>query len=133
VCKTISRARTKVCSDKCAQEKRLRRWRLKGETCKPAGPVKYIKGDRVDTYLNNRRFYSSQEWMSVRYVALREHGFKCLCCGRSAKNGVELHVDHIKPISKYPELRLEIENLQVLCRDCNLGKSNKFEDDFRKL
>ncbi|RYZ77711.1 MAG: hypothetical protein EOP05_00795 [Proteobacteria bacterium] len=42
-----------------------------------------------------------------------------------------MHVDHIKPRSKYPHLELEFSNLQVLCRQCNFGKSNKYEDDFR--
>jgi hypothetical protein len=42
-----------------------------------------------------------------------------------------MHVDHIKPRSKYPDLELSRQNLQVLCEDCNLGKSNKYEDDWR--
>ena len=45
-------------------------------------------------------------------------------CGRSpAKDmNIELHVDHIMPYSKGGET--VIENLQTLCSDCNLGKSN---------
>jgi len=46
-------------------------------------------------------------------------------------HGIVIHVDHIKPRSRYPELSLEIENLQVLCEDCNMGKSNVFETDWR--
>ena len=44
---------------------------------------------------------------------------------------VELHVDHIKPRSKHPELELDINNLQILCKDCNLGKSNTDSIDYR--
>lgn len=54
----------------------------------------------------------------------------CLACGRKPPT-VVLHVDHIKPRSKYPELELEISNLQVLCEDCNLGKLHYFDDDLR--
>ncbi|MBA3804703.1 MAG: HNH endonuclease, partial [Acidobacteria bacterium] len=36
--------------------------------------------------------------------------------------GVALHVDHIRPWSKDGETLLE--NLQTLCSECNLGKSN---------
>jgi len=43
----------------------------------------------------------------------------------------EMHVDHIKPVSLYPELKYDPDNLQVLCRDCNLEKSNKHETDYR--
>ena len=42
-----------------------------------------------------------------------------------------MHVDHIKPRSLYPDLELEFENLQVLCKYCNLEKSNKDEIDYR--
>ena len=79
-------------------------------------------------------FYESSEWLSLRYIVLKNHVIKngkiCLLCG--TKN-TQLHVDHIKPKSKYPELALTFDNLQVLCKHCNKGKSNKDETDFRKL
>ena len=62
---------------------------------------------------------------------MRRHGGACQCCGATRSAGAQIHVDHIKPRSKYPELELDIENLQVLCGDCNLGKSNKYIDDWR--
>ncbi len=37
----------------------------------------------------------------------------------------------MKPRSKYPELALDPENLQVLCRACNMGKRAWDETDFR--
>lgn len=45
---------------------------------------------------------------------------------------VEIHVDHIKPRSKFPYLSLTFENLQVLCKDCNFDKSNLHEEDYRE-
>ncbi|WP_374759367.1 HNH endonuclease [Dyadobacter fanqingshengii] len=50
-----------------------------------------------------------------------------MCCGKF----VELHVDHIKPRSNYPRLALKLTNLQILCKACNLGKSNLYKDDWR--
>lgn len=76
-------------------------------------------------------FYSSRKWRDLRFKALRLYGFKCMACGMTAADGVKLHVDHIKPRSRFPHLELSLENLQVLCEDCNLGKSNKSEDDLR--
>lgn len=77
-------------------------------------------------------FYNSREWIQLRFRALAEHfkryGHRCRCCHRKH---VELHVDHIKPRSKFPELALEQSNLQVLCKECNLGKSNTDDTDFR--
>jgi 5-methylcytosine-specific restriction endonuclease McrA len=75
-------------------------------------------------------FYETREWRELRYKVLRKFGFKCMACGSGTEKG-PLHVDHIKPRSYFPELELEFENLQVLCGDCNIGKSNHFSDDLR--
>ena len=74
-------------------------------------------------------FYRSRAWLDLRYRVLRRQGRVCACCG--SRKG-PWHVDHVRPRSKYPLLSLDEANLQVLCEACNLGKSNKFEDDFRK-
>jgi 5-methylcytosine-specific restriction endonuclease McrA len=79
----------------------------------------------------SEKFFKSREWRQLRYDALKLHGRKCQCCGATPETTI-LHVDHIKPRSKYPELQLSVDNLQVLCEDCNIGKSNLHEDDFRK-
>lgn len=78
-----------------------------------------------------KRFYQSDEWRKLRYEVLREQKGRCQCCGRSAKDGVVLHVDHIIPLSKDWSKRLDKNNLQVLCEDCNLGKSNTDNIDWR--
>ncbi len=76
------------------------------------------------------KFYDSDRWRLVRYKALKNANGKCQCCGRSGKETV-LHVDHIKPRSYFPELAFDLNNLQVLCKDCNLGKSNTDVTDWR--
>ena len=76
-------------------------------------------------------FYDTREWREVRYEALKLYGRQCACCGGMPPD-VVLHVDHIKPRSLHPELELDINNLQILCKDCNLGKSNKDSIDYRK-
>ena len=60
----------------------------------------------------------------LRFKVLKRGNYKCVACGRSpAKDpNVELHIDHIIPWSKGGETVLE--NLQILCAECNLGKSN---------
>lgn len=75
-------------------------------------------------------FYDSDVWRDLRYSILRRDGRVCVLC--RATSG-EMHVDHIKPRSKYPHLELDPNNLQVLCRDCNLGKSNIDETDWRPV
>lgn len=77
-------------------------------------------------------FYESREWREVRYKALVKNNGKCECCGAGKHNGKILHVDHILPRSLFPARELDITNLQVLCEDCNLGKSNKDVTDWRE-
>jgi len=76
-------------------------------------------------------FYVSDEWRRVRYEALRRHGGKCQCCGARPTLELPLHVDHIKPRSRFPELALSVDNLQVLCKDCNFGKGASDMTDWR--
>jgi len=70
----------------------------------------------------NGDFYLTSEWRVLRYDFLRRQNGKCQCCGATAKDGKKMHVDHIKPRLLYPSLSLDINNLQLLCEDCNLGK-----------
>ncbi len=77
-------------------------------------------------------FYSSKEWSNLKAAAFEKYGNKCACCGRSPLHNVIMHVDHIKPRSKYPALALDINNLQILCDICNIGKPDKFETQWRE-
>lgn len=80
---------------------------------------------------NSPGFYRSTGWLRARYVALLRSGRKCMACGM---DGLEkrLHVDHIKSRSRYPELALDVDNLQVLCEPCNLGKGVWDQTDWRQ-
>lgn len=76
-------------------------------------------------------FLQSYEWRRIRMVALKKHGATCQCCGASPKTGAVMNVDHIKPRKLFPELALDVNNLQVLCGVCNHGKGNWDETDWR--
>lgn len=80
-----------------------------------------------------KEFYDTWEWKAARFVALKRHGRRCQCCGWSPgdSDGNYLVVDHIKPLRLFPQLALDPENHQVLCNDCNKGKSFRYTDDFR--
>lgn len=77
-------------------------------------------------------FLLSREWVAVRMVALERDGGRCACCGRTSGDGITINVDHIKPRRRYPELALTADNLQVLCNECNQGKGNRFQTDWRR-
>ena len=69
-------------------------------------------------------FYRTKAWRELRLSILLASDCSCKICGNTSEKGAVLHVDHIKPRSLYPELALEESNLQVLCEDCNIAKSN---------
>ena len=52
----------------------------------------------------------------------KRDGYKCVICGKGKKDGVEIHIDHIKP--KDLGGKAEIENGQVLCATHNFRKKN---------
>ena len=87
---------------------------------------KAAKKKRVDD------FYNSYAWRVLRYKALKLNNGCCELCGRSKEDGIILHVDHIKPRKKHPELALKLFNLQVFCNECNHGKGNWDETDWRE-
>jgi 5-methylcytosine-specific restriction endonuclease McrA len=76
-------------------------------------------------------FFDSPEWKETRYKALLKYGRRCACCSATPQTGAIIQVDHIKPRSKYPSLALDLNNLQVLCKDCNMGKGTWDRTDFR--
>lgn len=57
--------------------------------------------------------------LGLRIRVLERDGFRCRYCGRTPKF-VELHVDHITPVSAGGSDA--IENLATACIECNLGK-----------
>lgn len=63
----------------------------------------------------------------IRYNVLKRDNYSCQICGATAKDGAKLQVDHIIPISKGG--KTVMSNLQTLCEQCNIGKSNKTDDD----
>lgn len=93
---------------------------------------KKIEMDFIAANYPSRKFYNTPEWKQLRYRALRLIGNVCMLCGASPKTGAVIHVDHILPRSIYPERAMDIDNLQILCETCNLGKLNRDATDFRK-
>ena len=91
--------------------------------------IAFVSSSRINPASDE--FLSSFEWRSTRMMALKRYGTICQCCGASPKTGATINVDHIKPRKLFPALALDIENLQVLCHECNHGKGNWDQTDWR--
>lgn len=111
------------------------------ELCKSLGIIS-VKNNKKKKRSNNTSqeirsvssndFLKSYEWRKLRMEALKKYGAKCQCCGATPNDNVRMNVDHIKPRKIYPELALDINNLQILCEECNHGKGNWDQTDWRK-
>lgn len=63
-----------------------------------------------------------KEWKAKQFKSQKG------CCA-ICKINIQLkgsHIDHIKPIAKFPHLNLDTKNLQILCPDCNLRKGDRY-------
>ncbi|MGB6200993.1 MAG: HNH endonuclease signature motif containing protein [Candidatus Acidiferrales bacterium] len=88
------------------------RWANEGQTPTPADANARKAGKRTPRNLNWR----------LRALVLMRDGARCRLCGAVPDDDVRLHVDHVKPWSKGGETVLE--NLQILCNVCNIGKGD---------
>jgi hypothetical protein len=59
----------------------------------------------------------------LRFRVLQRDNFRCRYCGRTAGPGVQLHLDHVIPVSNGGETKEG--NLVTACSICNLGKSDR--------
>lgn len=67
---------------------------------------------------------------SVKRAILKKDDYRCVVCGRGEKNGIELHVDHIKPKDRGG--RATLDNGQTLCGQHNYVKKNYDQLTFSK-
>ena len=74
---------------------------------------------------NPKLFYEGYQRKNIpsnlRKIIWKRDNGRCVKCG--SEN--DLHYDHIIPVSKGGGT--SIENLEILCEECNLSKSNKIE------
>ena len=69
------------------------------------------------------RFYNSIEWRTLSAKYLQDAGYRCERCNKIANQ-----VHHIKPIQTPDgwELRLDYDNLELLCTACHNEEHKRF-------
>jgi len=73
------------------------------------------------TIRNQRRKFQAHRHY-LRFVVFRRDKFTCQFCGRTARSGAELTIDHVIPSSKGGDDSWG--NLVTACHECNQGKSD---------
>lgn len=91
------------------------------------------KSKELEKERNTHEYFVKQERRKltpkIRYQVLQRDNYTCQYCGRAVSDGVKLHIDHIKPVSKGG--KTELSNLVTACQDCNLGKSDSYDENIR--
>jgi 5-methylcytosine-specific restriction endonuclease McrA len=102
-----------------------------GNTRNEINKLNKFNRNNIDFVISDA-FLESYAWRQIRLIVLKRDGRRCVCCGATPDTGAVMHVDHIKPRRLFPELALDEKNLQVLCSECNHGKGNWDQTDFKK-
>lgn len=76
-------------------------------------------------------FFKSRKWKVLRKEAIRLMGRTCMRCNKQKLLGAHLHVDHVIPRSVDLSRQLDITNLQILCKECNVDFKGTQSFDYR--
>lgn len=80
----------------------------------------------------NKSFYNSKPWKSMRlFIYQRERGC-CQKCGRFVF-GKHAQVHHVVTIKQNPLLKLEPNNLMLLCPKCHMEMENMDKEKLPKI
>lgn len=77
---------------------------------------------------NPRALASNYRHPDNKVVLIRASFGKCMYCESKVTAVSSGDVEHIKPKSKYPELKFEWNNLGFVCSKCNRAKWDKFDE-----
>lgn len=81
------------------------------------------------------RFYKSKAWQACRLAYAKQVGGLCECClkkGIYTPGVIVHHKIHINPENiEAPEITMNFENLELLCRDCHAAQHGKRQKRYK--
>ncbi len=104
---------------------KIRKWHRENENPKPRLGIRLSEKEKINLR-NHNSGNKHPQWKGgkiayLRKKVLEKNNWICIICKFSDKE--IMIVDHIKPRIKFPELYLDITNMQVLCPNCNAKKT----------
>lgn len=102
----------------------------KGVYCeehKRSSKSRKAKAKKKDIYHHeNKPFYRSQAWKDMRNFVYQREGGCCQRCGKFVF-GRKAHIHHVIPIKDNALLKLDPNNLMLLCSKCHPIVENETE------
>lgn len=91
--------------------------------------LNFFKESRIANRTKRKSPFHIKCRSKLRSYALAVYEKYCARCLSTNR----LQVDHIYPVSCFPEFEFCLENTQILCKSCNFFKSNKYAKDYRTI
>ena len=79
--------------------------------------------------MSRKHLGTVKRWTELKELFEKQNGV-CAISGVKLEYGVNASIDHIKPLSKYPELNNDINNLQWVDKKINNMKLDMEIDEF---
>jgi 5-methylcytosine-specific restriction endonuclease McrA len=99
-------------------------WLSKNEVCKLDKHGFNLNSKTVSKRQANA-FYKTVEWKTLSAELRKTAGPVCIMCNRDFKKyGLAKNADHINPLMYFWDLRLDPENIQIICGECNKAKGS---------
>lgn len=127
---------TKICEN-CGKSFTFPAWenarhRKKGRRfCSPECSQLWLKDNTVRVGGKKKKNRKGGPKAAVRFEVFRQHGFRCFYCGRGARHGVALVLEHVNPVAKNG--KDDPRNYVPACEECNVGKGTKLVKDAKRL
>lgn len=82
--------------------------------------VKLIEED------NLVKFYKNRKWRELRREALTRDNYECQACKKRGRYARAENVHHRKEVKQFPDLALDIDNVESVCIRCHNQEHKRF-------
>lgn len=125
---------SKICWESSIEKKEITRKYHKGKKCPYSKPPHFSGKDHWN-WQGGITSESTKIRNSLKYKLWRQKIFErdnyiCVLC---RQRGGKLQVDHVKPFSKFKELRFDINNGRTLCKNCHKNTETYLNRKWEKL
>lgn len=79
---------------------------------------------------NPRALHNNYKHKDIKEAIKQDSFEKCIYCESKISHVYFGDIEHMKPKSKFPELKFNWDNLAYVCAKCNNAKSDKWDENF---